>query len=96
MIIRTTKGAQNVLLGLESMDAAELDELRKLYEQLSEKRGRVQSLKRKRASLRSKGNQVKRHRAISKRKLGFLILRSVVERRPIQRLLVCGDCRHMN
>jgi low affinity Fe/Cu permease len=36
-IIRTTKGAQNVLLDLESMDAAELDEMRKLYEDLAEK-----------------------------------------------------------
>ena len=36
-IIRSTSGAQNMLLDLESMDAAKLDELRKLYEDLAEK-----------------------------------------------------------
>lgn len=36
-IIRTTSGAQNVLLDLESMDAAKLEELRKTYEELAEK-----------------------------------------------------------
>jgi low affinity Fe/Cu permease len=35
-IIRTTSGAQNMLLDLESMDAAKLEELRKVYEELAE------------------------------------------------------------
>jgi low affinity Fe/Cu permease len=36
-IIRTTSGAQNMLLDLESMDAAKLEKLRKVYEELAEK-----------------------------------------------------------